>query len=280
MIPRECYKYSTGEAQMNQEQISCKENLLEVSGFDWNGALKTNIKDAMFPYKSYVSDEIMWATNMVKSNFMEALKLLTRPQYLPGTLYTLFRQKELEKTIQSFNQQSWRVISPYILKDQHLSNFAKELHWCIFTFLYELGITEEHADRFATIVSHLIEYDNAYRFRIQDLFSEVTKLTPKEIKRLARISKERDSEGVSKKITTIATIISLGLWIPKVKRAFNKVAEGVTIENLYYETDDIYWVALREDYLYQGKTKEQRMKEAYERGWDYPNYPFRDIIQV
>ena len=229
-IPRECFKYQTGEQQIASEN----NKYFEITGISTNESILLRVKGANEYWKVYTDAETLFATNQVKSLFIENARLLTRKQYILGTLYTFFSQKELQIFIDRFNHQAFRVMSPFILKDWHLSVFSRELHYCIFNFLLGLGLTEQSSDRFAEIFVHLIEYDNAYRFRLVDLISELTKeelANPRQaILKLIRIAQDRDG-GLSDKYTVIAKVVSFGLYVPKIRRAFNKMIQEATLSN-------------------------------------------------
>jgi hypothetical protein len=233
----------------------------------------------MATWAVYASNQIMAKNNAIKSLFIESIKLLTRKQFILGTLFTIARKNERLKLIQTFNQQAFRVASvsdePYFLKEWHLTQVSRELHWCIFVFLTKLDIPERDADKFAEIFVHLLEYDNAYRFRFQDIMSETTKdelKTPrKAILRLVGVLESRDNIVVTDKIARVAKLLSYAMYIPKVKRAFLEVVEGMNLENLKYQEADIYWLCTPNSYKAMGLTNEERKEYAKKKGWTYPS---------
>lgn len=274
-VPRDCYKYGSGVEQSQNEGG----DPYEVIGISTNEVIQLQIKDAMATWAVYASNQIMAKTNAIKSLFIESIKLLTRKQFILGTLFTIARKKERLKLIQTFNRQAFRIASvsdePYYLKEWHLTQVSRELHWCIFVFLTKLDIPEPDADRFAEIFVHLLEYDNAYRFRFQDIMTETTKdelKTPrKAILRLIGVYKDRDLAQVSDKIIRLAKLLSYAMYIPKVKHAFLEVVEGMNLENLQYQEADIYWLCTANVYKVMGMTNEERKEYAKNKGWTYPS---------
>lgn len=268
MLPRECFKYSTGETQVANES---NERFI-VESVEFSGPILLKIKDGMFPLKSYPSAETIWSINIIKSIIVDSLKIFIRWQFVLGLLI-FFSNKALNEILVSFNRVSLKVISPYILKDKHLTFFSRELHFLLFTILFHSGIKEETADTTATILIHLIEYDNAYRYRLQDLFSETTKeqlQNPiKEIPRLIQINKERDFQ-VTEKIQKLGKLLTLILRIPKFNKAYQIALKDITLAKLSFQEDDIYWVCFKTDYKWLGMTNDERMEMAKERGWSYP----------
>lgn len=273
-IPRECYKYGGGVEQVRNEGGEA----YDIVGYSTNETIQLMIKDAMATWAVYVYGDILPKTNAIKSLFIENIKLLTRKQFILGTLYTFWNIKELSRFLQSFNRQAFRIASvskdPYFLKEKHLTRVSRELQFCIFIFLVELGIEESIADKFSEIFSHILEYDNAYRFRFLDIMGstskEELKSNHKAIRSLIERIKERDLEGIADKYIKIIKILKYALWIPRVKRAFNKVIEEMDIENLQPQEADRYWFCTKNTYKFMGMTDEERKSYAQAKGWKYP----------
>ncbi len=156
-----------------------------------------------------------------------------------------------------------KIIGEDIYVTSFLTPFSLELGKFITTFLYNVGITEKTAVEFGKIVANMFEYDNAYRFRLQDLFTasslkDMKEKPYKEICRLLKLSKERDSEGVSQKFRYIKPILFLAFLIPKVKKAFIKTLDLIEFKNLQLDEIDLYWIAMRTDYDYLGMEVQER----------------------
>jgi hypothetical protein len=260
-LPVECFLCQNGA-----EQVSSESNeKWEFDHLEVGDGIYLHLKNAKFPYKNYPAAEAVFATNMVKAIFNETLK-----NFKWGLVFG--KKQEL---IDSFNRIGWKVLSPYLLKWQYTSKFARGLHYIIFTFLMRMKITEEASDRFATLFVQMIDYDNAYRLRVTDLISitnrEMLLDNPRrEINRIIDTIKERDSDCVGWKFIKLAKILSLLLLLPSVKKAFREAIDGADLESVQYDEIDKYWVCMRDDYKFMGLTKEQRMRYAMYRGWTYP----------
>lgn len=265
-LPPECYLSKTGEQQIlaesNERYILDR---LEIAD-----GIFIYIKGAMHPYKNFPTAEGVFAINMVKAFAIETLKAFGKWYYLP-TLYW-----NRTKLVDSFNRISWKIMSPHLLKFQYTSKFARALHWIIFSFMMEIGIKEKPADDFATIFVQVIDFDNAYRLRMVDLFSETSKELfvkhpRKEIKRLIKISRERDHIGVSNKFKMFAWVISCLVLIPRVKKSLVKIIKDSDFEDLQYDASDKYWVCMRSDYKFLGLDHKGRQDYAKSMGWVYPS---------
>jgi hypothetical protein len=274
-VPRECYKYGSGFEQVANEGGKP----FEITGISTNETIQMSIAGAMATWAVYVDGNILSKTNAIKSLFIENVKLLTRKQFILGTLYTLFNTKELERFIESFNKQAFRIAvagnEPYFLKEKHMTQCSRELQFSIFTFLVELGIKEQTADRFSEIFSHILEYDNAYRFRFMDIMGETTKedlqSSHKAIRHLIGVIKQRENNQCGDKYMRIVKLLHLALYIPKIKRAFLKTIEQTDITNLQPQQADLYWMCSKNSYPFTGKTDEERMSYAQSKGWEYPD---------
>jgi hypothetical protein len=120
------------------------------------------------------------------------------------------------------------------------------------------------------VVAHIFEYDDAYRYRIQDIATEVIpaalETNPKqEILRLFHIYSIRDtSPAVIIKFYRVVKLLCWALVIPKVKKAFIKAITGRTV-GMRYDDADWYWVSMRDDYHFGGVDYETRSSQLKKR---------------
>lgn len=216
------------------------------------------LEGAEYPIKGYPHNESVYRINVAKRLMIQGLKFFSKNIYaLPFTI------KGLEKLLESYNEVSLKIIGEDIYVTSFLTPFSLELGKFITTFLYNIGTKESIAVDFGKIVANMFEYDNAYRFRLQDLFTASSKSdfieNPyKEISRMLKLSKERDSDSVSQKFRYIKPLIFLAFLIPKVKKAFIKTLGLIEFKNLQLDEIDLYWVGMRTDYLYLGMEAQER----------------------
>jgi hypothetical protein len=113
-------------------------------------------------------------------------------------------------------------------------------------------------------MANIINIDDAYRLRLQDLFlesrPEYFNNPRKEIKRLLQINADRDVSGVYKKFKSVVGIISLLLLIPRVRKSFIKSINMVEYSKLTPDQIDLFAMCTRHNntYKYLGKTNEDR----------------------
>lgn len=268
-IPRECFLYQSGAEQIKSEGG----NHYEISSIDFTNDFKTYVKGASFPYEGFVTNENLWATNQAKSIFIESIKLLSRPQFILGTIYTLlFNRNSLAKP---FIRLCERTMSPVMLKDKHISIFARELQYFVFEFLRHL-ITEQRADKISEVFARMIDNDDAYKQRLKDLFSMTTKdklLKPKELTRLVNLMDKRQHHSSwVKKVKASVLLLRLAIFfIPSARKGYKSAVQNVNLDNLILTWQDLYWSLYRKDYDFAGMTFEERKQMANDRGWTYPS---------
>jgi len=217
------------------------------------GALRY-IDGASFPAKGIPTPEAVFAVNQIKNLIKESVK------YAPFLIFC-----NRNKLFTSFNNLTNRFLAPYKVQHKYLCPTAFSVYTFIAKFLVNIGIDENIAENTAYNIAHIFEYDDAWRYRLQDIATEsnVDALydTPvKELKRLVEVLKERQDMGshnvVSDKVERLIKPLYWVLKIPKYRNSFFNVIRQ--IEGMKYDEADWYWVCLRNDYLYGGKSHEER----------------------
>ena len=232
---------------------------------------KTRI-DCLYPEKGFPTPEAVSACNFAKRALISQLRFLTQKSILICLSLLLllpFRSKIklIERFINEFNGLSETVLTPVYLKDNYLCYLAKELQKLITIFLIKTGISEQYALAFGKNIATLIEYDTAYKYRIEDIMSETTsqklKIAPRqEIKRLLAIFATRDINITTQaKFNTIGKILSLALLVPKIKQAFQQALNEIDFTKLQLDEADRYHVLKYDRYNFLGRTLEDRYNE-------------------
>jgi len=224
----------------------------------YRGAL-IYIVGAEYPKKGYPTPEAIAALNIVKTTLREATKF-------PVSLFVA----DGNKLATSFNLIFNKAFSAYKFKKQFLCPAAYNVYLFLNTFLLFFGINKDVAEEFAFNFAHFVEYDDAYRYRMQDLMSESTyermMANPrKEIKRLMEIFFERTQFKVGDttpvKVSRLVYPLLMVLLVPKYKKAFKVSLTKEIFKGLQYDDADRYWACLKDEvYLFTGKTYEERNK--------------------
>ena len=275
-LPREVYKYKDEIEEIKTES----DEIFYTSKLDWKGCVKTFIQDAEYPVKGFTDPKTMFLVNIAKKNMMEMLKILSLPIFWPSFVVLFFlpyklKIKFLGKMLLSFHRNVFGILKGTILKEQHQSPLTQEVDWFVFTFLQKLGFETLQSEQVAETFAHLLEYDNAYRYRVLDIMSESTredmiKSPRREIRKLMDIISKRDDAGVAMKFKIFGYAMSALLLFGKFKNVFIESLKECDFTKFQYDDADEYWVAFRKDYLYQGKTQEERAKVQKDLGLYMP----------
>ena len=152
---------------------------------------------------------------------------------------------------------------PYILEKKYFTPLGRELIKGVYAFLVELGINPIIADKFTMMFVSFIDLDTAYRYRVNDIFSETTNelmLTgSKEINRILSIFAQREARPhLVSKFNKFAKPIALTLWHPRIKRAYQKAINAMDFSKMGLDEADRYHVRNLSGYNFFGMTIKER----------------------
>lgn len=207
-------------------------------------------QNALYPKKGFPTVESVFAVNVVKT--------LTIQFFVLSPVLLLFGK---DKVLSAYNEIANRAMDGYRLQDFYLCKASYAIFLTIFHFLKAMKVKERIAIVAANNIAHIFEYDDAWRYRLQDLitetsFEELKKNPQKEIDRVLGIYLSRDfCPPINKKVKGFVFGVKLSLRIPFIKRAF---INSLHLDNAKFDEGDWYWVCQRNDYLFGGKTYEER----------------------
>ena len=176
-----------------------------------------------------------------------------------------FKVKILESFLYWYLQVANVHLEPHYLADRFYIDINRELRVFIIKFLREYGVSTDIACQFALAIITIIEYDSAYRFRIEDILSETTKeklmTNPiKEFQRLVGILAERDSRThLVAKFQRVAWIFKYVFWF--IKKPFLAALKETNLVKMQYDEIDRYQVCHWSGYNFFGETIEERVKK-------------------
>lgn len=237
--------------------------LLRVE-FPDNGGVITWMENQSYPFKGYPHYEFVEKVDFVKkinralfSGFYHQLKGQNKAKLLL-LLPSLWILKDGVRTwIRTF----YRFIDRFKIKNQRYCTFVRELHKT-FTDAPSLKFTESQQDgeirlMLRDLICMILEFDNAYRFRAQDIASEIDKqnLQKNPVKELLRLidvlaSREKTIE-IKDTWKLIKLFVSLYL---RFDRKMLKLIQGtlldLNIENAKLSIEDKWYCIPREDYSF------------------------------
>jgi len=266
MLPQEILENPSGIQQIVNEGNS----FYVIEKVDFEDGTRVWIKGAEYHQKGMGTPDALFALNVIKRIVTQALKIGLRYEFVLGVVLIVLKPRKwrvatIQALMQSFNEICHKVVSPFIIKPKYMLPIAREVRSILKCFTCNLGIAEWIAESFSAIGSHIIEYDNAYRFRLEDLMSETTKEAfanrpIRELRKLSKIARDRDEGDVSWKFVKMATALSILLLIPSIKKAFREAILASKFELLQYDDVDRYWTAMRTDYKWWGLDIDERSK--------------------
>ena len=249
-------------------------------------------KDCPYPAKGHPFPQAIHAANGAKRYLREIMKVLANKNMIGVFAGFIISGKKrrtaiLTRFLQAYTNAAQMMISPYILSEKRYSPCPRELRKIITRFLEGIGIDHDTADGFSEVFITLIEYDNAYRLRIEDVLSETTKelilQNPvREMKKCVNLILERepshDITGNAGKFDSFVKILRVLLWIPNYRNAFKDALRGADFEKLQLDDGDRYHSMLWSDYNFFGLPVEERI-EMYKR-FHEKNPPFPERISI
>ncbi len=252
-------------------------------------------KECPFPQKGHPYPTAIYAINEAKRFLRGMFRVFASKSMVLPLLGFFLSSKKKKIDILSRFCQAYVDFSSSFLEDHRLEfirygNFTRELINLVARFLYFLGIEKNLAEQFAEFFCIILEYDDAYRLRIEDLLSvtsleKIIKIPIHEIKKLAEIMVLREPGhrkdiGNGEKFVNVSRILSIILLLPSFRKAFKESLIECKFENLQYDDADRYHVMWRNDYDYMGYSIEDRIKMLEVWHNFFPPVPPRIIIKA
>ena len=244
------------------------------------GGMASVFQGHPYPRKGFIYSEAVIAINKAK----RVTLMLFEPwrglkKGLTGFLEEYF--KNYVRLVDSLFQDYERI--PY-LKYEYYSEFSKVTWDFTFLFLRNLGISFDTSYKVGLILATILENDDAYKVRIQDLLSEssvdLLQNPRKELDRLFGLYVKREdpavqtelaikeygkdyqlTHGIGKTFKSFFKLLRFALLIPRVKKAFLKSLNEINFKWFQNDEIDHYWSLNRFGYDPQGRKFEDRMEE-------------------
>lgn len=230
------------------------------------GGIYVYYKGLPYPKKGFPYPEAIQANDIMKKNIVMMIDIFGRKEMiLPIIGFILtpwkFKARVIANAIKRFSSISDWLMSSHRLKEERHSPVVRELYKFTRKFIQNLGI--DYGEMVARIVASIIEYDDAYRLRLEDILSETNvfklwKNPSREISRLALILQDRELSHAKDTFKKFSRMIYLILLVPKIRRAFRNAFIGIDFKKMQLDEADRYHVLLRADYNFMGKTFDER----------------------
>ncbi len=238
------------------------------------GGIYAYLKGIPFPRKGLPTPENCWANDNVKRVMVFLLRSLgTKDMLLPGIAFAIipwsWKLRTMNRMLFEFSRIGCWLLQGAFLKPHLYSNPTKPLQKGVAVFLKDVGIQERTSDDVAKIIATVLEYDDAYRYRFEDIMScterhHLVASPVREVRRLIDIFRAREKyTDMMSKLDAFEAIASLALMHPRIRRSFKKAVIAIRpdeFQMLKMDEADRYHTLLRGDYDFGGKPIELRMK--------------------
>lgn len=234
----------------------------KIEAVEHKGILIT-YKNVPYVRKTFPTPEATYALNQVKRLLRE---LVTFPFIVLGVAFS-----NKTKLCKSFNVIFTKIAGPHVMKEEFMCRASFNVANFVHSVLISFGVDSDTAKETAFNLAQIIEYDDAYRYRMQDLLTELdidlfTKSPSREVKRLWDIFEARSTDGVPRKLQGFLYVFMAIAFLKK-----KTFIENVNfLKQATYDEDDRYWMCLRDDkYNYFGLTPLERHELYTERPISY-----------
>lgn len=252
--------------------VGQKYPIYERTEYPAGGGIYVYYRGMKFPKKGFPFPEAVWGNDVVKRISTMTLNILFSKDtlvFMPLFLILPWKKKMkvLHTIISGYTRAADWIAKSHFLKIERMSNPCRSLYHMTCDFLKRIGL--ERDLKLAMHLATMIEYDDAYRYRLEDVFSETSreellKAPIKETRRLIQIFFSRELVGhVKDKFKMLAWGAPLILLHPRVRRAFKQTLRAMTDEQfdmLKLDNADRYHVLLRGDYNFTGRSFAVRQK--------------------
>jgi hypothetical protein len=250
--------------------------------FPETGGMLVWLKGKKYPVKGQVYPEALRDTYYPKRILINAIGILASRDMLPflilfGLLPRRIKGRILDRLIDKYLDITDQILSDHYLKPRFYTTFCRGLSQPIMTLLQEMGVSELKAARMSLALITLIEYDGAYRLRIEDLLSETTgeKLLADpvgEAQKLIKILAERDwsRPHLVEKFNGFAKLMKYGFF----QKPFRKALSLIDFSMLQLDNLDRYQARHWRGYNWFGMTLEERLEK-----WPEDVFPAYQIIK-
>lgn len=263
------FKYGDSSA-LTQVKNTMPVYLIERIEYPEAGGLRVYHEGHLQPTKGFVFPEAMQAINSVKAIVLSYLQIAKIWMMWPTVaLIVIVPWKWKIKTLNTVIEKSIRslqfLVNPYLLKEQYYTEVTREFRRLITSILLSIGITENSTYVVADIVGAIIEYDNAYRYRLQDIMSEgrqghMIDNPRKELQRIIEIGEDRE-KTIKGKYRLAYQCIGILLLSKRIKKVVSHAFAKANYHDFKLDEIDRYHTLLRNDYDFEGKTFEDRRDE-------------------
>ncbi len=225
------------------------------------GGIHLWLKGLKYPIKGFPEPENVAANNIAKRILINQVKIWAK---YPLSACYLLTNKGRNLWFREYLDIIYPVIERALYEPSKYNNLSRELFKMVPIFLKGIGIQEEVANVMGHVVAAMIEHDDAYRYRIEDLLSETNKdfmmkYPAKEMAMMVKVLGERDNrKHLVQKFDSIRRILTIAFWLPSVKKAFRDALSVCNFEHMQLDEIDRYHTLRYSTYDFAGLPFDER----------------------
>lgn len=230
--------------------------------FPEEGGTLTYCYGYKYPFKGLPLQKYVEILVSIKRMFMESLRLFRHKAMIPFISLLVIipnRKKVLDLIFDFYINIASHSFTNCILEPKKYCDSVREIYRT-----FEVISQTEKTKKVRDIVCTLIEYDNAYRYRLQDAAQEFDKDRffingKKELDRVLDIMILREkNEGMKDKWRLFKRYLPFALKI--INKDFLNFIKEIDLTKLYIDESDRYFMSMKSDYNYEGVSFEERYK--------------------
>lgn len=248
--------------ELPSEKLDSKDSsILQNVEFPEEGGVLTYMSDQAEPYKGFPFHEMVDKIDLVKkvvrstlSSFFHSFKRRNKLQLASIVFASWFIGDSIKAGIYTF----FRVVERFKIKPKMYSTSMRELHRA-FSIELDNESAQDKELRFQTrdLVCMILEFDNAYRFRFQDIIGELDKEAlqknaSKELIRLLTLMQSREKEQTVKDTwTLLKTFLPYALFLNRgIKKKIVAILSSLDLSLVRFSKEDKNYCIPRKDYTF------------------------------
>lgn len=231
--------------QLSEGEASTAITIQKVK-FPETGGTYTVYEDKPYWMKGFCDHESMVKIDEIKRNILIGLKFFSNLSKFKKVLFLIFFKKDLEKIFKIWVKQTWVFSEGYFLEEDKWCDMVQEIRR-----VWPGNRSHELED----IVSLILEFDDAYRYRFQDAFGNFNQedFKKKPIKELKKFFKYlEDNEQYDKsnyefrmdlksKWRILGKIVGLIRFKPDILDDIIKSGSELDLTKVRMSEEDKYW---------------------------------------
>jgi len=270
------------------------EDVAMITRIEWplEGGTFTYLKDFKYPYKGFPEYKIVNTLAIVKKAIPSMMALIKKPSIrrvfkfaLIGLITKKARLELFEDLADAYITFCYSNLKPYFPVYKRYCIAVREIYIAISRVVDKMPYNSrrELLEKAREVICILLEYDNAYRYRLQDGFAEINKQKlmenpAKELDRILGIVESREryvkanvknggerGMGCLPKIQSIRKMLKMFFkFIPDYGDIFKEILSQVDFEKIKLDDADQYFCLTRDDYDFWGEPFYQRINKRME----------------